>query len=365
MKESLLIAVDALEGGYGWMMEIAALIVLVVLFNFVLAWGLKMLHQRYLKQHNIWKDSFVVALHKPLASFVWLIASVQLLNGAWQRFSDQPLIHAPHAVFKIGLIIAGAWFFYRWKRGVFARLIEKSRRKELPIDHSKIDAINKVLTLALYLITTLLLLEQFGGSMNTLIAFGGVSGLAIAFASQQIIANFFGGVMIYCTHPFAIGDWIKIPEKEVEGIVEEIGWYTTAVLSLDKQPIYIPNSLLTNIIVMNPSRMELRQFKEIIGVRYEDLKRVPQLLLTLRDLIERHPLTVKDTPPQVHLQAFNTHSIDIQVTIYTLEIEKIAFARFSEEMLLLISSAVLSCEADFAIPLTGLEFPKGIPLTRS
>lgn len=361
MNETLLIAVDALEGGYGWMMELAALVALVFLFNFVLAWALKKLHQRFLRQHNIWKDSFVVALHKPLASFVWLIASVQLLNGAWQRFSDQPLIHAPHAVFKIGLIIAGAWFFYRWKRGIVARLIEKTRRKELHIDHGKIDAINKVLTLALYLITTLLLLEQLGGSMNTLIAFGGVSGLAIAFASQQIIANFFGGVMIYCTHPFAIGDWIKIPEKDVEGIVEEIGWYTTAILALDKQPIYIPNSLLTNIIVMNPSRMELRQFKEIIGIRYDDLKRVPQLLLTLREQVARHPLVDKNTPPQIFLKSFNTHSVDIHVTIYTLEIEKIAFARFSEEMLLLISRAIHSCDADFAIQTTGIEFPKGIP----
>lgn len=362
LNDFALVAVEAVEGEYGWIAEIASLLALVVVINFFLGWFLKKLHQRYLKQHSLWKDAFVVALHKPLSSFVWLIALVQLLNGLWSRFSGVELIQSHHSVLKIGLIISASWFFFRWKRGIVTKLLEKSRRKDFPIDHGKIDAINKVITLILYLTTILLLLEQMGGSMNTLIAFGGVSGLAIAFASQQIIANFFGGIMIYFTQPFAIGDWIRIPEKDVEGVVEEIGWYTTEVLSMDKLPIYIPNSTLTNIIVMNPSRMEQRQFKEILGLRYEDMPKVEKVIRSLKEKIEKHENLDPDYPPQVHLHALNTYSVDIQITVYTTEIQKEAFAIFSSEILMMIYQTVREEKVDFAAPITGLEFPKGIPL---
>lgn len=362
VNDFALVAVEAVEGEYGWAAEIATLLGLVVVINFFMGWLLKRLHQRYVRQHSLWKDAFVVALRKPLSSFVWLIAFVQLVNGVWSRFSGNELIHSHHAVLKIGLIVSASWFFFRWKRGIVQKLMEKSRRKDFPIDHGKIDAINKVITLLLYLITILLLLEQLGGSMNTLIAFGGVSGLAIAFASQQIIANFFGGIMIYFTQPFAIGDWIKIPEKDVEGVVEEIGWYTTEVLSLEKLPIYIPNSMLTNIIVMNPSRMEQRQFKNILGLRYADMPKVEKVIRSLKKKIEEHDKLDPDYPPQVHLHALNTYSVDIQITIYTTEISKEAFAIFSSEILQLIYETVSEEKVDFALPTTNIEFPAGIPI---
>ena len=361
MRELLLITAEAIEGGYGWMIELATLLALVVFFNVFIGWLLKKLHSRFQRQHNLWKDAFVVAIRKPLSSFVWLIAFVQLINGFWERFSGQHLIQSPHAVIKIGLIITVFWFLFRWKNGVIHRLLEKSKKRELAFDTSKIDAINKVITLCLYFITTLLLIEQLGGSMNTLIAFGGVSGLAIAFASQQIISNFFGGMMIYFTQPFKIGDWIKIPEKDVEGHVEEIGWYTTQILSLDKFPIYIPNSILTNVIVMNPSRMTHRQIKETLGLRYEDLGKVPEILSLLRERIPQQEHVDTQYSPSIYLTAFNTHSIDIQVTAYTEKVDKKEFAEFTEALLLLCSRTIQECGADFAVPITGLEFPKGIP----
>ena len=55
-----------------------------------------------------------------------------------------------------------------------------------------------------------------------------------------MISNFFGGFMIYVTHSFGIGDWINLPDHNVEGYVEEIGWYTTRIRTFEKRPIYVP-----------------------------------------------------------------------------------------------------------------------------
>src|SRR5437868_2604405 len=88
-----------------------------------------------------------------------------------------------------GILIFG-WVLLKMKTTLIRKLLKDS------IDQGKIDAVNKVTSLLVFFLIGMLLLEQTGSSINTLLAFGGISGLAIAFASQQIIANFFGGIQI-------------------------------------------------------------------------------------------------------------------------------------------------------------------------
>lgn len=289
MKELLLKGVNALEVVYGWLLEIAAIVALIILLNGVLKWFLLRLSKRFEKRQELWKNSVIIALIPPLTSFVWLIAVVESLHFIWSHLTKEPPLIAPFTIIKIGFILAAAWFFLRWKRQILLHMQEKGSIGTISFDVRKMDAINKVLTLAIYLIAIFLLLEQTGSSMNTLIAFGGISGLAIAFASQQIIANFFGGIMIYLTHPFDIGDWIQLPEKAVEGNVEEIGWYTTEIRTFEKRPIYIPNSLLTNVLVTNPSRMTHRRFNEVIKLRHQDIPELSAIIQDLKDFFLSHP----------------------------------------------------------------------------
>src|SRR5262249_46344986 len=149
--------------------------------------------------------------------------------------------------------------------------IARSKNHEIALDQGKIDVMDKVMTMGILFLMTLILLEISDRGMNTLIAFGGVGGIAIAFASQEIISSFFGGLMIYLNQPFAVGECVNIPERNIEGNVEEIGWYKTKIRTFKKRPIYITNSMFSKIVVVNPSRMSHRQFKEKIGLRYQDL----------------------------------------------------------------------------------------------
>ena len=62
-----------------------------------------------------------------------------------------------------------------------------------------------------------------------MLALGGVSGIAVGFAAKDLLANFFGALMIYLDKPFKIGDWVRSSDKEIEGIVEAIGWRQTRI----------------------------------------------------------------------------------------------------------------------------------------
>lgn len=350
---------SALEGELGWAAEGIAILLLVVFVNYFLKKFLLRLHEHFTSQarskRDIWKDTFVMGMIQPLTSFVWYIAFVQTLNFIWVYLLKRPLIISPHALLTFGGLLFFGWFLLRWKKMIVNRLLES-------IDGGKIDALNKIATLAIYFVIGMLLLEQSGSNMNTLLAFGGVSGLAIAFASQQIIANFFGGILIYFTHPFTVGDWITLPEKNVEGHVEEIGWYTTRVRTFDKRPLYIPNTFLTNIIVTNPSRMSHRRFKERVTLRFSDIPKLPAIIRDLKKFLFAFPAIDKHLPPQVYFVKFGSSGIEVEITAYTIIIDNNAFAEITQDLLFGISKTVFDNGADFAIPKTTLEVPQGVEI---
>lgn len=354
MKEFFNDALKALEGDFGWMAEAGMLLFLVLIVNVFLKMILLRLHQHYTFK-GIWQDALIMAIIKPITTFVWTLALIQTANFLWVNLLKKPLIIAPHTLVVVGGILSFAWFLLKWKKNVTKRLLA-----DHSIDSGKIDALSKLASLIIYFVTGMLILEQIGSSMNTLVAFGGVSGLAVAFASQQIIANFFGGILIYFTQPFEVGDWITLPEKNIEGYVEDIGWYTTRVRKFDKRPIYIPNTLLTNILVTNPSRMTHRQFKETITLRYADLPLLPAIIRDLEHFFHTQSKIDQYLSPQIHFSKFGAIGIEVEITAYTTIIDKYAYYDIVQELLFGISKVVLDHGADFAIPSTAIEFPKGL-----
>lgn len=351
-----------LDGNYGWQSEAVAVIVVVVIFNFLAKWLLKKLHRRFDKQKKIWGDSFVQALYAPLSCYTWFFAVVYAINLMIPKEYSSNYLKNTHMLLAIAAILSLAWFILRWKKTLIRLVSIKSKMKEIAIDQGRLDVIDKVITVFVVFLTIMMLLEVSDRSMNTLIAFGGIGGLAIAFASQEIIANFFGGLMIYVTHPFTIGDWIKLPEKEIEGYVEEIGWYMTRVRTFEKRPIYVPNSTFTKVIVMNPSRMSHRQFKERIGLRYSDLKLIPPVIDDLCKMLQNHPDVARDQKISVYLENFGQHALEVLVSAYTISIESEEYAAVRQDILLKILDVLSKHGAEMASPITTVEIPNGITM---
>jgi MscS family membrane protein len=139
-----------------------------------------------------------------------------------------------------------------------------------------------LLRVSVIITAILVALQSLGFNISAVLAFGGIGGIAVGFAAKDLLANFFGGLMIYLDRPFSVGDWIRSPDRSIEGTVEKIGWRLTSIRTFDKRPLYIPNSMFANISVENPSRMTHRRIYETIGVRYEDNKHLPSLLTMLK-----------------------------------------------------------------------------------
>lgn len=344
-------ALAALDGVYGLINEMIMLIFFVLIFNVLIKWLLKKLHQHFEKQNKIWQDSFVRALYLPLFCYIWFFAIFQAINLILAASFDDPFsITRRHTILLAGAVIAFCWFLLRWKKKIVYQLALESRKKELQFDQTKMNAIDKVATVTIIFFTLLVLLDITGQSLNTIIAFGGIGGLALAFASQEIISNFFSGFMIYMTQPFAIGDWIHLPEKEIEGTVEEIGWYMTLIRTLDKRPVYIPNSIFSKIVIVNPSRMSHRQFKEVLALSCENMPKMKLFIQDVKKMLEEHPDIDKNQTLLVRFLGFGQYSLDVLIQYYTRTTDTDGFSRIREDIYFKISDLLQKHGCSTAIP---------------
>lgn len=362
IEECCEVASSALDGKYGWQNETIALILFVIVFNFFAKWVLGKLHHRFERQRKIWKDSFVQALYIPLSTYTWFFVLIHVATLISPQTMADIRLGNMHLILTIAAIISIAWFALRWKKKLIHLTTLKSKRHEITWEHGKIDVIDKAITVILIFVTILVIMEATGRNISTLIAFGGIGGLAIAFASQEVIANFFSGLMIYLTHPFGVGDWIHLPERKLEGYVEEIGWYTTRIRTFEKRPLYVPNSVFSKSIVETPSRMSHRQFKEIIQLRYQDMKELQPIIEDILKMLRSHPEIDKDQRITVFLEGFGTYSLDIEISAYTLSIETEDFAAIKQDLLFKVIEILAAHNAEMAVPTTIIEMPKGIIL---
>ena len=168
--------------------------------------------------------------------------------------------------------------------------------------------------------------------------------------------------MIYATHPFAKGDWILIPERNIEGVVEEIGWYMTLIKGQDKRPLYVPNSVFSRTVVINPSRMSHRQIKETIGLRYADLPRLKEVMADIKIMLQHHPDIDRHHAIIVNFDSFGSYSLDFLISAYSLVLDNEAFAKVKDEILFKIAEIVSKHGAEIAFPSSCVIVPEPVSI---
>lgn len=154
-------------------------------------------------------------------------------------------------------------------------------------------------------------------SLSGLLTFGGIGGIAVGMAGKDILSNFFSGIMLYFDRPFSIGDWIRSPDRNIEGTVTEIGWRMTKINTFDHRPLYVPNSIFSSISVENPGRMSNRRIKTVIGLRYEDADKISTIVDAIRQMLQNHHGIDQKQTLLVYFNEFADSSLNIMVYCFT------------------------------------------------
>jgi MscS family membrane protein len=196
----------------------------------------------------------------------------------------------------------------------------------------------------------LMVLQSQGVSVSGLLAFGGVGGIAVGFAAKDLLANFLGGLSIYLDRPFAVGDWIRSPDRQIEGTVEDIGLRMTRIRTFDQRPLYVPNSTFSSVSLENPSRMTNRRIYETIGVRYEDANRVAAIVKDVMVMFQTHDDIAQDRTLIVNFNHMGPSSLDFFVYAFTKTTNWVEYHAIKEDVLLRILAIVEKNGAEIAFP---------------
>lgn len=336
-----------------WITECFAVIFISLLLDFIQ----RRVTQRFAKTlestANVWDDAVLESIKKPLSVLIWVLG----LSFA----TDIIIANTKTSVFgfvenlrNLMVVVILAWFMVRFISAAESNIIAKRKQEGRSVDLTTIDAVTKLLRLSVIITAALVALQTLGFSVSGVLAFGGVGGIAVGFAARDLLANFFGGLMIYLDRPFSVGDWIRSPDRNIEGTVEKIGWRLTIIRTFDKRPLYVPNSAFANISVENPSRMLNRRIYETIGVRYDDAASLPVILTDVEAMLKNHPEIDQAQTLMVNFNKFAASSLDFFIYTFTKTTNWQFYHQVKQDVLLKINDIILSHGAEIAYPTSTL-----------
>ena len=214
----------------------------------------------------------------------------------------------------VGVVFV-AWMLYNGVEVLAMALDRFTRGTESQMDDHLVPLVRKIMRVAIIVITIVMIIQQWGYDVTSLIAGLGLGGLAFALAAQQTLANLFGSIMIFTDRPFAIGDWIKT--KHGEGVVEDIGLRSTKVRTFSKSVISVPNADIASTSIENFSQMTQRRVKVVLGLTYTTTPEQLEFVIEgIKDLIREEPGFFQEAF-YVNFVELNTSSLDILIYAFT------------------------------------------------
>jgi len=218
------------------------------------------------------------------------------------------------------------------------------------IDDMLVPLVRKSVRITVVIIVAMYVIEMVSGKTPAALLTGlGVGGLAVALAAQDMIKNFFGSLMIIVDKPFQVGDRIVMGGHD--GPVEEVGFRSTKIRTLEGHLVTVPNSIIANEMVQNIGKRPYIRRVMNVTITYdtppEKIRRAVQIL---RELLDQHEGMDPEFPPRVFFNDFNADSLNILVIYWYHPPAYWDFLAFNETLNLQIFERFSEEGIEFAFP---------------
>ncbi len=288
-------------------------------------------------------DDMLVGLIDKISPLFILFVGL-FIGSVWLPLSAKAHSNVDHVFFIAVLIQAGFW-----GSSLLAYLIAKStklREYEDPSAQTTLSVLGFMSRLALWSILLLIILDNLGFDITTLLASLGIGGIAVALAAQNILGELFASLSIALDKPFIIGDFIVV--DSYMGNIEKIGMRTTQIRSLSGELIMFSNTDLLSSRVRNYKRMLERRIvftlDLVYGTPYKQLARVPDMV---REIVEAEDMARFD---RAHFKAYGASSLIFEFVYYVLSPDYAEFMNVQQRINLAIYEKFETEGLDFAFP---------------
>ncbi len=349
---------EIIKGNAIWRFGLVLLVILVTMaLGRIMQYGIESYARRREEKRGVSVVTlFLKCLSKPL--YVAIFALGLFVCKLFLYFDDQEGIRTAIGTGWIKIAksvgaIALAYGLFRLVDVIEYYLNRWVAKTATKLDDMLVPVIRKSLRITIAIIATLFIAETIlgAGQIKTILLSAGVGGIAIALAAKDTIANFFGSVTIFADRPFQIDELVKIGEHL--GPVEEVGFRSTRIRTLQGHLVTVPNSLITNSIVENIGRRPFIRRTSNITITYDSghtkAKRAVQIIKdVLSDVPEVN--TDADKPPRVYFSDFNDWSLNIYMSYWVKPPDYWLYHQVNQRVNLEIMKRFEAEQIEFAFP---------------
>jgi len=330
---------------------------LILLGAGVAHWLLRRLWGEFLARRRVQDERLQAALatlgRRPLGIVLFLLA----LWGGLQVFS----LPEAASAFVRGLFVAVATFLVVYALSkltdvLFAYWAARARRTATKLDDQVIPILSKITKAFLWGVAVLLVLQNLGYNVSSLLAGLGIGGLAVALAAQETLSNFIGALALLVDRPCEVGDRVDV--EEISGTVEAIGLRSTRIRTLDGTVVSIPNRKMADAKINNFAKRPTIKNVFTVGITYDTpYEKLQEALRILREILGGHPSTHNYW---AYFKEYGSYSLNILVIHWCKYTDYQKFLQATEEINLEIKRRFEEAGIEFAFPTQTIQV-QGLP----
>lgn len=300
-------------------------------------------------------EDFINLLKPPLAVFLILItlfiAAQQLeYPPQWnlEPIENFGLKLFVSRIYQVLLIVSITWIILRLVDFLGLILAYRASLTESKTDDQLVPFFRDAVKIVVVIFGTFFILGAvFNLNIASLIAGLGIGGLAVALAAKESLENLFGSFTIFLDKPFVVGDLVQV--GSIIGTVENIGFRSTRLRTLEKSYVTIPNKKMVDSELDNLSLRTFRRARFNIGVTYDtSVEQVKAIVADIQKYIDDHPNTNQDG--RVRFLEFGDSSLDIMVQYFVDTMDWMVYIEIREDINFKIMEIVKKHGSSFAFP---------------
>ncbi len=262
-------------------------------------------------------------------------------------------LYAPAALFAVQVLKAGVIYAFFWA-ALRAVAVAGEVLSEAPwavanvAARSSLQFTVRLGRILVFTVGLLAALSALGVPVNSVVAGLGIGGIAIAFAAQKTVENFFGAVSIGVDQPLRVGDFVRA--GGVEGTVEKVGLRSTRIRTLDRTLVTIPNGKLADMQIESFAERDRIRLAATLALQYgATAAQLRQVVTGTEELLRAHPKIWPDTVV-VRLAAFAESAVSVELMAWFQTADFNEFRDIRQEVLLGVMEIVERAGTSFAFP---------------
>lgn len=230
-----------------------------------------------------------------------------------EKLQEYLTIAIDNVIFFAPRVIGGAlvlWIGFKLIKKIL-NLIDMTL-KRMNISDTMRPFLTSILSVILKVAILFTVVSILGADLSGLVAILAAVSFAIGMSLQGSLGNFASGILIMFLKPYQVKDWIQINDKF--GRVEEIGIFSTVLITPGNKMLIVPNAKITDDVVTNYSRKEMIRLEVSVNMPYEE--DFPKIKTIIENALS--PITkILETPaPEIGIENFDSHSVQIAVRPY-------------------------------------------------